>query len=173
VSWTLAIKHKGGLTKSDQMINIQPGQTLHLLKISIASNDLVGNNSVCISWELKNQISQAASKHEGDLIGAGSSLRHQTLFLSVVEGRLGGEVMRIGWKRLILREHGCHGTVQEVGVRLDGKFSEVKECGGVEARSVTAFSQRISRERLQNESVPHFLFVVIRQVASPSDAWDS
>ena len=33
----LEIKHKGGLTKSDQMINIQLGQTLHLLKVSATS----------------------------------------------------------------------------------------------------------------------------------------
>lgn len=134
----LAIKHKRGLTKSDQMINIQLGQTLHLLKVSVASNDLVGNNSVCFGWELQNQISQAASKHEGDLIRASSSLHHQTLFISIVERRLGGEVVRIGWKWLILREHGCHGTVQEVGVRLGGESSEAKKCRNVEANCVIA-----------------------------------
>ena len=56
----MVIEREAGLTKSDQMIYVELCESTHIIKIGIATNDLIGHNCACVVWELQDQISQAA-----------------------------------------------------------------------------------------------------------------
>lgn len=83
-------------------------------------NDLVGDNLPGFVWKLQDQISQAARKYEGVLIGACTSFHHQTFFISVVEGCLGGRFVVVAWERLGFQIiQGRHVAVQEGDINMD------------------------------------------------------
>lgn len=123
------------------MINIKPRQRSHPVKVCMTINDLVGDNLPGFVWKLQDQISQAARKYEGVLIGACTSFHHQTFFISVVEGCLGGRFVVVAWERLGFEViQGRHVAVQEGDINMDqgvfnlSMFSNggiLKDCGGL------------------------------------------
>ena len=59
----LVIESEVGLTKSDDIIYVEMSEISHLLKIGIATNDLINlisHRFACFAWELRDQISQAS-----------------------------------------------------------------------------------------------------------------
>jgi hypothetical protein len=56
----MVIESEAGLTNSDQMIYVELCERSHIIKIGIASNDLISHKFACVVWELQDQISQAA-----------------------------------------------------------------------------------------------------------------
>jgi hypothetical protein len=113
----VVIESEAGLTKYDQMIYVQLCESSHIIKIGIASNDLIGHKFACVVWELPDQISQAARIHQGYLIATSLSLHHHTLGISLIQGCLRVGIKRVDWKRL------WHGSRRVVMIcKQDGYF---------------------------------------------------